>query len=207
MSHTYFITGISTEVGKTVAAAIITEALQADYWKPVQAGELDHCDTHKVQHLVSNDISQYHDNLFALHTPMSPHAAAAIDGVTIKLKDIKRPKTKNNLVIEGAGGLLVPLNDTATIIDVIQPTDKVIVVSRHYLGSINHTLLSIEALKARNLKIAGILFSGEEHPTTESIIAKMSGVPIIGRIDEEPYFDQNVVREYAERFREKLTSF
>lgn len=207
MSNTYFITGISTEVGKTVAAAIVTEALQADYWKPVQAGELENSDTHKVQRLVSNEISQYHDNSFALETPMSPHAAAQIDGVRIQLKDIKRPKTKNKLVIEGAGGLLVPLNDTNTIIDLIQPTDKIIVVSRHYLGSINHTLLSIEVLKQRGFKSIGILFSGDEHPTTESVIATMTGVVIIGRIEEEPYFDQNVIQEYAEKFREKLTSF
>jgi dethiobiotin synthetase len=160
-----------------------------------------------VQRLVSNEISQYHDNSFALETPMSPHAAAQIDGVGIKLKDIKRPKTKNKLVIEGAGGLLVPLNDTNTIIDLIQPTDKIIVVSRHYLGSINHTLLSIEALKQRGFKSIGILFSGDEHPTTESVIATMTGVVIIGRIEEEPYFDKNVIQEYAEKFREKLTSF
>lgn len=207
MSNTYFITGISTEVGKTVAAAIVTEALQADYWKPVQAGELENSDTHKVQRLVSNEISQYHDNSFALETPMSPHAAAQIDGVAIRLKDVKRPKTKNKLVIEGAGGILVPLNETDTIIDLIHPTDKIIVVSRHYLGSINHTLLSIEALKQRGFKSIGILFSGDEHPTTESVITTMTGVVIIGRIEEEPYFDQNVVREYADRFREKLTSF
>jgi dethiobiotin synthetase len=160
-----------------------------------------------VQRLVSNEISQYHDNAFALETPMSPHAAAAIDNIEIKLSNIKRPKTKNTLVIEGAGGLLVPLNDTETIIDLIHPEDKVIVVSRHYLGSINHTLMTVETLQRRNLTIVGILFSGEEHPTTEAIITKMAKVPIIGRIDEEPYFDQNVVREYGDRFREKLTSF
>lgn len=205
--NTYFITGISTDVGKTIAAAIITEALQADYWKPVQAGELDHSDTHKVRNLVSNEISQYHDNVYALNTPMSPHAAAQIDGVTIQLKDIKRPKTNNTLVIEGAGGLLVPLNETDTIIDLIQPTDKVIVVSRHYLGSINHTLMTIEILKSRGLTSIGIIFSGNEHPTTEAIISSMSGVAILGRIEEEPYFDQNVVKEYAEKFQEKLRSF
>lgn len=207
MMNTYFITGISTDVGKTIAAAIITEALQADYWKPVQAGELDHSDTHKVRQLVSNEISQYHDNVYALNTPMSPHAAAQIDGVTIQLKDIKRPKTNNTLVIEGAGGLLVPLNETDTIIDLIQPTDKVIVVSRHYLGSINHTLMTIEILKSRGLTSIGIIFSGNEHPTTEAIISSMSGVAILGRIEEEPYFDQNVVKEYAAGFQEKLRSF
>ena len=116
----------------------------------------------------------------------------------------KRPKTKNNLVIEGAGGLLVPLNDTETIIDLIQPIDKVIIVSRHYLGSINHTLLTIGALKNRNLTIAGIIFSGEEHPTTEAIITRMGQAPIIGRIEEEPYFDERVVSEYASLFRENL---
>jgi dethiobiotin synthetase len=135
---------------------------------------------------------------------MSPHAAANIDGLTISVKKMKRPTTKNNLVIEGAGGLLVPLNESETVADLIQPTDKIILVSRHYLGSINHTLLTVEALKARNLHIHGILFSGAEDPTTESIISKMSGVPILGRIEEEPYFDQNVVREYADLIRDTL---
>lgn len=201
---TYFITGISTDVGKTVVSAIITEALQADYWKPIQAGDLENSDTHKVKKYISNDITQYHDNAFQLRTPMSPHAAAAIDKVEIAATDIMRPQTENDLVIEGAGGLLVPINDTETIADLIQKDDKVIVVSRHYLGSINHTLMTIEFLKARKLSIAGIIFSGDEHPTTESIITQMTGVNVIGRIDEEPYFDQNVIREYADRFYQQL---
>lgn len=207
MSKTFFITGISTDVGKTIAAAIVTEALQADYWKPVQAGELEYSDTHKVKELVQNDISQYHDNSYALVTPMSPHAAAAIDGVSIEVSKIERPITKNTLVIEGAGGLLVPLNDTETIMDLILPEDKVVVVSRHYLGSINHTLMTIETLKQRGFKNIAIIFSGDEHPTTEDIIKKMASVPILGSIDEEPYFDKNVIREYAEKFRELLSSF
>lgn len=204
MTQTYFITGISTEVGKTIAAAIITEALQADYWKPVQAGELDNSDTHKVKRLISNRKTVFHPSAYDLVTPMSPHAAAKIDGVTISEKKIKRPATKNALVIEGAGGLLVPLNDIQTIADLIATTDRIIVVSRHYLGSINHTLLTIEGLKARGLNIHGILFSGAEHPTTEAIITKMSGVSILGRINEEPYFDQNVVREYARKLKSSL---
>ncbi|WP_347923507.1 dethiobiotin synthase [Pontimicrobium sp. SW4] len=203
-----FITGISTEVGKTIASAIITEALEADYWKPVQAGELNNCDTLKVEKLVSNSKSKFHPNSYALQTPMSPHAAANIDGLTINLKAIREPKTKNNLVIEGAGGLLVPLNDTETILDIIKPQYHVIVVSRHYLGSINHTLLTVNLLKERGFDIS-ILFSGNEHPTTETVIKKMTGVPVIGRIEEEPYFDKNVIKEYAEHFKgtlEKLTS-
>lgn len=200
---TLFITGISTDVGKTVVSAILTEALEADYWKPVQAGELEHCDTKKVQALVSNSKSKFHSNTYALKTPMSPHAAAEIDGVSIELKNIKAPKTKNHLVIEGAGGLLVPLNNSQTVLDLIKPNYKVIVVSRHYLGSINHTLLTVNTLKEKGFDVS-IVFSGHEHKSTEAIIKKMTNVPILGRIDEEPYFDKNVVKEYAEIFKENL---
>ena len=200
---TYFITGISTEVGKTIASAIVTEALEADYWKPVQAGELDFADMHKVEKLVSNSTSKFHPNSYALHTPMSPHAAAEIDKLTIDINKIRKPRTKNHLVIEGAGGLLVPLNDTHTILDLIKPTYKVIVVSRHYLGSINHTLLTVQLLKEKGFEVS-LIFSGTMHTSTESIIQKMTNAPIIGRIDEEPYFDQNVVKEYAELFRKNL---
>ncbi|WP_417854000.1 dethiobiotin synthase [Xanthomarina gelatinilytica] len=200
---TYFVTGISTEVGKTMASAILVEALQADYWKPIQAGELDHSDTHKVERLVSNKQSKFHPNSFALKTPMSPHAAAEIEGVSITLKDIKAPKTKNHLVIEGAGGLLVPINNTQTILNLIKPEYHVIVVSRHYLGSINHTLLTVNLLKEKGFQVS-LIFSGNEHKTTEAIIKKMTKVPIIGRIDEEPYFDKNVVLEYVERFKDNL---
>ncbi|WP_142784345.1 dethiobiotin synthase [Changchengzhania lutea] len=201
--NTYFITGISTDVGKTIASAIITEALEADYWKPIQAGELDHGDTKKVEHLISNKTSKCHPNSYALQTPMSPHAAAEIENISIDIKKIKSPKTKNHLVIEGAGGLLVPLNDTQTVLDLIKPGYMVIVVSRHYLGSINHTLLTVNLLKEKGFNVS-IIFSGAEHVTTERIISKMTGVPIIGRIDEEPYFDNNVIKEYAEIFKEKL---
>lgn len=203
MKQTYFITGISTDVGKTIASAICVEALQADYWKPIQAGELANSDTKKVQKLVSNKTSKFHPAAFNLTAPMSPHAAAKIDDVVIASEKIKRPRTKNNLVIEGAGGLLVPLNDKETILDLIQSTDKVIVVSRHYLGSINHTLLTLEVLKQRNLKVHGIIFSGNKNEDTETIIEQMSGVKILGRIDEEPYFDTSVIKEYAERLNIK----
>lgn len=200
---TYFITGISTEVGKTVASAIVTEALKADYWKPVQAGELDNGDAHKVARFVSNTKTIIHPNSYALNTPMSPHAAAEIDGVTIDINTIKAPETNNHLVIEGAGGVLVPLNDTDTILDLIQPNYKVIVVSRHYLGSINHTLLTIKLLQEKGFDVS-VIFSGDEHKTTEAIIQKMTQVSVIGRIEEEPYFDKNVIKEYADKFRDHL---
>ena len=199
-----FITGISTDVGKTIASAIIVEALQADYWKPIQAGDLEHSDTHKVQSLVSNTQSHFHSNSYALQTPASPHLAAAIDGITITMNEIQEPKTNNHLVVEGAGGILVPLNDTQSVVDLIQPDYKVIVVSRHYLGSINHTLLTIEALQNRKIQVAGIIFSGDENTSSESIILNRTAVPFIGRIAQEPYFDTNVISEYAELFRENL---
>ncbi|WP_348798129.1 dethiobiotin synthase [Flavobacterium adhaerens] len=200
-----FITGISTDVGKTIASAIITEALEADYWKPVQAGDLDNSDSHKIMRYISNTKTQFYPNAYALNTPASPHLAADLDGITIDLNQIKEPKTENHLVIEGAGGVFVPLNNTDCVIDLIQPDYKVIVVSRHYLGSINHTLLTIESLHHRKIAIAGIVFSGDENPSTESIILHKTGVKYLGRINEEPYFDQNVIKEYAELFRENLS--
>lgn len=205
MKH-IFITGISTEVGKTVASAIVTEALQADYWKPVQAGDLDNSDSHKVQRLISNTKTVIHPNSYALRTPMSPHGAAEIDGLTIDVKQIQPPKTDNHLVIEGAGGLLVPLNDTDTIFDLILPEYRVIVVSRHYLGSINHTLLTLGALQSKGFE-PGIIFSGDEHQTTESIILKKTGARFLGRINEETKFDQPTIKKYAALFREALLAW
>ena len=199
-----FITGISTDVGKTIASAIITEALEADYWKPVQAGDLDHSDSHKIQNYISNNKSIIHENSYKLNTPASPHLAAEIDGITIDLKNIIEPKTKNHLVVEGAGGVLVPLNTNDFVIDLVQPDYKIIIVSRHYLGSINHTLLTIEAIKNRGFTIAGIIFNGNENKATESLILNYSKLKFIGRINDEPYFDKNVISEYANLFRDNL---
>ncbi|WP_338408182.1 dethiobiotin synthase [uncultured Flavobacterium sp.] len=199
-----FITGISTDVGKTIASAIIVEALEADYWKPIQAGDLDNSDSHKIKSYISNNNTVIHENSYKLNTPASPHLAAARDGITIDLKKITEPKTKNNLVIEGAGGIFVPLNEKDCVIDLIQSNYKVIVVSRHYLGSINHTLLTIEALKTRKIKIAGIIFSGDKNESSEAIILNKTGVKCIGKIEQEPYFDQTVIKEYADSFRDNL---
>ena len=199
-----FITGIGTDVGKTIASAIVTQALEADYWKPIQAGDLNNSDSHKIEKYIKNYKSIIHQNSYALNTPASPHHAAKIDNISIHLKNILEPKTKNNLVIEGAGGIFVPLNNSDCIIDLIQKEYKVIVVSRHYLGSINHTLLTVEALKNRKITISGIIFSGDENKATEEIILSKTKTKFIGRIDNEPYFDQNVIQYYADIFRENL---
>ncbi len=203
MKKNIFITGISTEVGKTLVASIVTEALEADYWKPVQAGELDYSDSDKVRELIQNKRTVIHPNSYALQTPMSPHAAAEIDNTKIDIQKITVPNTKNHLVIEGAGGLLVPLNETETIADIIDPSYKIIVVSRHYLGSINHTLLTLQYLKDKGFETS-VIFSGNEHPSTESIIQKMAGVNVLGRIEEEEKIDRQTVQKYANQLRSTL---
>lgn len=205
-SEVIFVTGISTEVGKTLVSAIITQALEADYWKPIQAGELEFSDKDKVQSLVSNTKSEFFPIQFPLQTPMSPHAAAAIDAVEVRVDKLNFPKTDNILVIEGAGGVLVPINDTETILDVIPSKAKVILVSRHYLGSINHTLLSVMALQQKGFEV-GIVFSGDEHKTSESIITKMANVMIIGRVPELELINSEVVATVAASLQANLKIF
>ncbi len=203
--NNYFITGIGTDVGKTVAAAIVVKALQADYWKPVQSG-LQETDRGTLQELVPDSSITFHPEVYRLKTPMSPHKAAQIDGVYVDLENITRPDTHNHLVIEGAGGLLVPLNDNDTIADLIQPLDKVILVSSGYLGSINHTLLSIELLKSRKLTCAGIIYNHVTLDGTIEVIEKMTGVPTIGHIDRHDSMTPALIDHYATIFKERLQS-
>lgn len=194
-----FVTGIGTEVGKTVIAAILTEKLKADYWKPVQAGDLDDSDTMKVRALVSNSVSVFHEEGFRLNHPMSPHAAAERDGVEIGLEDFKMPQTENHLVIEGAGGLMVPLNDQDCVIDLIEGSGaEVVLVSRNYLGSINHTLLSIEALKNRGIPVRGVIFNDEENAETERVILKMTGLKCLGRVEFLKELTQEAIAKCGE---------
>ncbi len=198
-----FVAGIDTNAGKTVVSAILTEALKADYWKPVQAGDLDNADTMKVQALVSNATSVFHPEAYRLTRPMSPHIAAAKDHIEIDLAGIRIPETSNTLVVEGAGGLLSPLTDQLFVIDLIKALDApVVLVSRHYLGSINHTLLSVMALKQHGIKVLGIIFNGEEIEGTEAIIAAHSGYRVLGHINEEEVIDADMVRRYAAIFAE-----
>ncbi len=196
----YFVSGIGTEVGKTVVSAILVEYLQADYWKPVQAGDLHHTDSMKIEAWISNEKTTIHPEGFRLNTPASPHYAAAVDGVHISLDDFELPATDNDLIVEGAGGLMVPLNEEDLMIDLMAKMGlPVILVSRNYLGSINHTLLSIEVLQKRNIPIAGIIFNGEKTPSTESVIEKWSGVPIIGNIPELETVNQASIKALVEK--------
>ena len=166
-----FVTGIGTDVGKTVVSAILVEKLKADYWKPIQSGDLDNSDTMKVQALISNPISKFHPEAYRLTQPFSPHKSAALDGLIIDIDQINIPQTENQLIIEGAGGLMVPLNDKEFIVDLIEKFDaEVVLVVKHYLGSINHTLLSLELLKQRKIKVKALIFNGDEDEYSEQLI-------------------------------------
>ena len=201
----YFVTGIGTDVGKTVASAILCEAMLADYWKPVQAGDLKKSDRIKVNKLISNRNSKCWEEAYALPYAMSPHASAEKAGIEIDLNLIQLPPTNNNLIIEGAGGLMVPVKRNTLYIDLIKNFNaEVILISRNYLGSINHTLLSAEALMVRNIPVKGIIFNGNENEATESVILNMTGFKLLGRIDEGKIIDKFFVLEQAERFRHLL---
>nr|WP_294898927.1 dethiobiotin synthase [uncultured Pedobacter sp.] len=199
MTKKYFVTGIGTEIGKTVTAAILTEQLKADYWKPIQSGDLHQSDTLKVKNLVSNHLSYFHPEAYRLTQPFSPHYSAQLDGIEINLDSIKLPETENNLIVEGAGGLMVPLNQQDLMIDLIKKLGlEVVLVSKNYLGSINHTLLSVEALQSRNIPIKGIIFNGNANPATENIIKKMTGLNVIAHIPALDEVNKERIRKVAE---------
>jgi dethiobiotin synthetase len=201
MKHQYIIAGIGTEIGKTFVSSILTESLQADYWKPVQSGALDFTDSDTVKSLISNTKTVFHPEAYRLTEPMSPHAAAAIDGVKITLDNFVLPQTQNNLIVELAGGLMVPLNDRDTNIDLIKKLSlPVILVSRNYLGSINHTLLSAEILKMNNIEVKGLIFNGETNKYSEDFILNYTKLECLGRVNFEENIDKNVVKKYAEQF-------
>jgi len=189
------IVGIDTEVGKTIISAMVTEALHADYWKLLQAGDLHQLDSDTVKSLVSNTKTKFHKERYLLTEPMSPHAAAYIDKIQINLNDFVLPQTKNTLIIEGAGGLMVPINEKGDmVVDLMSNlVDEVILVTKNYLGSINHTLMSIEILKQKNIKINGLIFNGKSNSESERIIEKLSGIKIIGKIP----FTDNLDKEFV----------
>lgn len=192
----YFITAIGTDSGKTLISAIVAEALKADYWKPIQAGFPR--DTETVQNLVSNTKTVFHKEAYLLKEPMSPHAAAYREGIDILLDTITLPETSNNLVIEGAGGLMVPINNREFVADLIQHLQvEVILVANLYLGSINHTLLTINELKRRNIAVKGIIFNGEANKESSDLILKYSGYPCLLHVKQEDEITPAVVSKYA----------
>ena len=196
-----FVTGIGTDVGKTVVSAMIVEALKADYWKPVQSGTYFPTDSERVKTWISNSKTVIHPEAYRLKEAKSPHEAAAAEGITIDFDKIELPKTNNTIVIEGAGGVMVPLNQNYFMVDLIKKFDaETIVVVQNYLGSINHSLLTIEALQQRGIKIIGLVFNGSPHEPSKEIILKHTKLPFITWIANEKEINKAVVLKYAKDF-------
>jgi dethiobiotin synthetase len=193
----YFVTAIGTDSGKTLVSAILCEALKADYWKPIQSGRPRDTDT--VKSLISNDQTKFWPEAYLLNTPASPHASAKIDNVKIELNEIVSPVT-DRLIVEGAGGCLVPINDHDFVIDIAKKLDiEIILVSNLYLGSINHTLLTADYLRRNQFKVKGIVFNGEPNPESERIILRHTRYPLLLSIQQEKTVDKEVVRKYAKQ--------
>jgi dethiobiotin synthetase len=198
------ILGIHTGIGKTVASAVIAEAIGADYWKPVQAG-LEERDAALVTQLLSNGTERVHPEALLLTQPMSPHAAAEIDGVVIDYTKFEWPQTDKTLLVETAGGILSPMSATTTMADFVAHYKlPAILVVQNYLGSINHTLLSIEVLKSWGIKLLGIVISGAPYESSESFIEQYAGVQIIARIPHLPVLNNESVRACAGTIKASL---
>ena len=202
-TKSFILAGIGTEVGKTVISAILVEALKLDYWKPVQAGELDYTDSNKVRAYISNAESVIHPEGYRLLHPMSPHAAAAREGMEVAPQRLQLPASERGVLVELAGGLMVPLTPEYMNMDLI--TDMglpVVLVSQYYLGSINHTLLSIEILKARNIPIMGIIFNGEKNQETQDVILSYSGIKLLGEVPQLRQINKNTIKKWGMQFND-----
>lgn len=183
-----FVTGTDTDIGKTVVSSILVSGLKADYWKPIQAGRDPITDTEFVKNATGLPDEHYHKESFNLTAPMSPHAAAEIDGVSIGFNDIHEPKTaRDHLIIEGAGGLIVPINDSRYVIDLIAYFGyPALLVAKSGLGTLNHTLLSLEAMKKRNIQLFGVVLVGDQHDSNEETIIKYGNVQRLFRLPTLP---------------------
>jgi dethiobiotin synthetase len=183
MTRHFVITGTDTDIGKTVFAAGLTRFIGARYWKPVQAGTADGTDRERVATLAGLPDDRVLPEAYRLATPCSPHAAARIDGVTIDPARLAPPAIDGPLIIEGAGGALVPLTDTLVYADMFARWGHpVIVVARTALGTINHSLLTLEALRRRDVPVHGIAFVGASEPESEAIICRLGAVRRLGRL-------------------------
>jgi dethiobiotin synthetase len=196
MSQRIVVAGTDTEIGKTVFSAGLAALLGANYWKPIQAGLVGETDSQLVARLGGLSPDRILPERYSLKTPASPHQAAAIDGVHIAMDSLDVPDTGGRpLVIEGSGGLLVPLDDTTLYIDVFTRWRiPVVLCARTALGTINHSLLSIEALRHRNLDILGIAFIGDGNPESERVICEIGRVRRLGRLPRLSPLTQSTLR-------------
>lgn len=204
-----FVSGTGTGIGKTFVSAILAEALHADYWKPVQAGYATITDSDWIKNALTNKRSVVHPEAYKLKLAASPHIGARQENMVISLQKIAQqlPSTDNDLIIEGAGGLMVPLNDHEFVTDLISLLDvPVILVSRNTLGSINFSLLSALVCKQKNIKVIGWIFN-DNYLDYEHDITRWSGIPSLGSIPFAPHVDSRIIVEQAEKLRaQKLFS-
>ena len=192
------VTGSDTGIGKTVVCAMLTFALDGLYWKPIQSGTDGGTDTQRVQAMTNLPPSHFLPERYVLRAPLSPHRAAELDGVAIQPETLDLPQIPGNrwLIIEGAGGVLVPIDrQTLQIALFSRWRAPVIVVARTALGTINHTLLTLEALQRRAIRVIGVIFVGDAMPDTERTIAEFSGVKSLGRLPILPALDAGTLRE------------
>lgn len=204
MKNAIAIAGIHTNIGKTIVSAVIAEAIDAQYWKPVQAGENER-DSLLLRQLLTGGDTRVHNEALVLSQPLSPHTAAEIDGVTVDYKNFTWPLTDKLLLVETAGGLLSPMSADSTMADFITYYNlPVILVTLNYLGSINHTLLTIEVLKSRGIKVLGLVINGLENESSEQFILSYSGIPLIGRIPFIKELSNESIRKYAMQLRPLL---
>lgn len=198
------VTGIGTGIGKTVCSAVICEALELDYWKPVQSGDLHALDSDFVAAHTSNTGIISAAKL--LSQPLSPHEAARIDGIKLTEEDFELPQFSRTTLIEGAGGLMVPLNDEGLCyLDVFQHWDlPVYVITRHYLGSINHTLLTLNALYCREIQIAGLIVNGNKNEASERIYRNHFPELHLSYIPEMEELTKASIHAAAQSWKEQL---
>jgi dethiobiotin synthetase len=195
------IAGIGTDVGKTVVAAVITTLLNGDYWKPIQCGSEEDLDSVVIKKLINTDQHHVYEPIYSFKKPLSPHHAARLEQVVINPNTITPPDSTRPLIIEGIGGIFTPLNTQILSGDLFASWNgQWIIVSKNYLGSINHTLLTIEALKSRNVLIAGLIFNGEPNPDTESIILNFSELPFLGRLLPEQHINKKTIQRYVKKW-------
>jgi dethiobiotin synthetase len=199
---TFVVTGTDTGIGKTVFSAGLTAALNGCYWKPIQAGLDDETDAETVRRLGEIGADRIVSGIYALRQPRSPHLAALHDGVEIRQRHLGLPSVDRPLVVEGAGGLMVPLSPRLLQIDVISSWQRpVILCARTALGTINHTLLSLEALRRRRVAVLGVAFCGEQDPEAEATIETMGHVRRLGRLPRLDPLDAGTLRAaFAEAF-------
>jgi dethiobiotin synthetase len=190
------VAGIGTDVGKTIVSAILTTLMDGDYWKPIQCGPLESSDTTVMKGLINTTRHRIHPPAYSFKEPRSPHHSKVMPD------SIVPPQTDRPLIIEGVGGIFVPLTSHVVSFDLFKAWDSMwVVVSRHYLGSINHTLLTLHALKSHNISIAGLIFNGKPNHKNEAPILAISGLPLLGRLLPEKTINQQTIQKYVQKWK------